>query len=113
MIAIEFYRHNFFSDILPNGSEGIVLVVENSCDEDGFTYQIHGSLSTYLGVGDYHDPKYNTMSIHSAMFDLASFRIGVSDYTGLPVDRDDCIFNFHVYASDHMRDSEFLLLHRV
>jgi hypothetical protein len=111
MIATDFYWHNMFRDILPKGEEGIVLVVENSCDEDGFTYQINGPLPTYLGVGDHHDQKYDAVSIHSAMFDLASYRVGISDYTGLPFDRDTCMFHFRVYASDHMSDSKFLVLY--
>jgi hypothetical protein len=102
ILAIDLYWYKLFQDILPSGSKGMILVVENSCLENAFTYRVDGPLPTYLGVGDHHDPSYDRMTFSSAMFDLASYEIGISDYTGLPVDRDHCIFTFNLYASDEM-----------
>jgi hypothetical protein len=102
IIALDVYWYKLFEDILPSGSKGIMLVVENTCLEDAFTYRVDGPVPSYIGVGDHHDPKYQTMSFSSALFDLASYQIGISDYTGLPVDQDNCIFTFNIYASDEM-----------
>jgi hypothetical protein len=107
IIAIDLYWYKLFQNILPTGSIGMMLVVENTCANNAFTYRIDGPLPKYIGVGDHHDPKYDGMSFSSALFDLASYRIGISDYTGLPVDRDNCIFTLNLYASDDMSDRKF------
>lgn len=102
-IGIEFYWREKMKDILGKGSKGIVLVVDNPCSSNSFTYQIDGSNATYLGVGDHHDPKYNQFTISSAMFDLNSYRVDESVYTGIPVDNGECIFTFRTYPSDDMK----------
>lgn len=103
MISVEFYWRSWFKDILPDGSKGIVLVTENSCTAEKFTYQIDGPIATYLGVGDLHDTKYNGISVSSSLFDLNSFRVEESHATSLPMDETGCIFTFHVYPSDQMK----------
>jgi hypothetical protein len=103
IIAVEFYWRHYFEDILPEGSNGIVVVVSNSCIEDSFTYQLNGPKAKYLGVGDRHDQSYDYIHSESTMSQLTSFREGKSDYTGVPLDDDECYFSFAVYPSDEMK----------
>jgi hypothetical protein len=81
--AISIYWRDLLTDLLSPGSNGIVIVFENECNPT-FTYQINGPNVTYLGRGDHHDLKYNSMEI------------GVSEleYLGLRPFREFCILQF-------------------
>ena len=103
MIAVEFYWRSMFTGILRDGSKGVILVTENSCVPDSFSYQLDGSYAKYLGVGDFHDPKYDSMMVKSDIWDLKSYRVDESKYTGLPLDTSTCIFTFKIYPSDEMK----------
>ena len=48
---------NYFLDLLPDGIEGIVLVMSNTCNQT-WSYEINGPDVEYLGVGDFHQEKY-------------------------------------------------------
>jgi hypothetical protein len=107
MIAVEFYWRHYFEDILPEGSNGIIVVVGNSCIDDSFTYQLDGPKAIYLGVGDRHDQSYNYLHSESIMSQLTSFREGMSDYTGVALDDEECYFLFAVYPSDVMKSRKY------
>ena len=49
---------NYFLDLLPEGIDGVFLVVSNTCNQT-FTYEINGPEVTYLGPSDLHDPAYD------------------------------------------------------
>jgi hypothetical protein len=55
MTAVSVYWRNLLEDILPAGSEGVVVVFDSPCNPS-FTYQINGPSVEYLGRGDLHDP---------------------------------------------------------
>jgi hypothetical protein len=107
ILAADMYWRDVIQDILPPGSNGMVLVVENDCVDDAFTYQIDGPTVKYLGVGDLHNPIFNSMCITSQMNELNSHSERQSDYTGLPVIDDECSFTFHVYPSLTMKDRKY------
>jgi hypothetical protein len=106
MVAVDMYWRSLIKDILPPGSRGIIMVVENTCVPDSFTYQINGPNVKYVGVGDYHDSEYDGISASSRMVDLYSYMEGESDYTGIHIDHDACIYTLHVYPSDEMKGSK-------
>jgi hypothetical protein len=56
-------------------------------------------------VGDWHDPKYNDISLSSTIADLNDFADD-SRYVGLPLDNDVCTYTFHVYPSDEMKSGK-------
>jgi hypothetical protein len=62
MLAVEFRWRSFFVDILPPGSNGIILVTSNPCGPDDFSYQIYGPDIKFLGAGDFHDKKYDKVT---------------------------------------------------
>lgn len=107
MIAVEFYWRSLIEEILPPGSKGIILVFENPCVPDAFTYQIDGPKVKYLGVGDFHDREYDSIAKHTRLDNLNTYRQSESAYMGLPLDQEECDFTFHVYPSDDMKDGTF------
>jgi hypothetical protein len=50
----------------------------------------------YLGRGDQHDPKYNSL----AMFKKLNETMKVSRYSGAPLDSEYCPFTIYLYPSD-------------
>jgi hypothetical protein len=110
MFAIEFRWRSYITNILPKGSNGFILVFENKCEDDVFTYRIDGPKVTYLGVGDRHDDQYDGLSLRSKMSELNSFREGKSGYSGLQLDTEECEYYFHAYPSDDMKASKFQLI---
>jgi hypothetical protein len=118
-LIVEFYWRTKFRDLLPERLKGIILVVDNACGAS-FTYQINGPLALYLGRGDRHDPKYNYMVVESTLSNLESYFQEDSKYSGAPIEKDTCVYSFHVYPSDEMKYSKssealclgFYVLHR-
>jgi hypothetical protein len=53
---------SYFSNLLPQGVNGIVVVLHNTCGNH-FTYKINGPEAIYMGVGDLHDTGYDHMEI--------------------------------------------------
>lgn len=102
LIAVSIYWRNLIRDILPPGSNGIVVVVECPCNEI-FTYQINGSDVNYLGVGDTHDAKYNHLAKTSKLVDLSTLSLRESIYSGPPLDESHCPYTLHLYPSDLMK----------
>jgi hypothetical protein len=110
IILTEFYWRTLLRELLPERTDGLILVVRNACSASDFTYKIDGPKATYMGVGDWHDPDYEDMKISSSMLALGKFKKEQkATYTGFPLDSDSCSFDFHVYPSDHMRDGEIQL----
>jgi hypothetical protein len=86
---------NFFSDILHQGANGIVVVLKNSCGQV-FTFVVNGSEVTYIGNGDHHDSEYNEHRRSAQIFDpSATIR-----------DQEDnhCFYSIDVYPSDTFKD---------
>jgi hypothetical protein len=48
----------YFSNVLPEGSGGVFVVVSNSCG-DLFSYEVTGEDAHFLGREDYHDPAFD------------------------------------------------------
>lgn len=57
VLGLTSYR-NFFDNSLPEGTNGIVCVVEESCAQ-AFSYRIDGKAGSFIGFGDHHDPQYD------------------------------------------------------
>ena len=101
------YWKHLVRDILPPNSKGFVIVFEHKQNNDKFTYQIDGPVAKYLGSGDRHDPKYDYMKITQNLFDLDGYRIGKSEYYGLPISvTGNNTYVVSVYPSDNMKESK-------
>jgi hypothetical protein len=62
-----------------------------------------------LGVGDFHDGKYNETLLESTMADLQGFAAD-SNYVGFPVDHEACMYTFRVYPSEKMKEGNCTIL---
>ena len=49
-------------DLLPEGVEGILAVVQNTCNQS-YTYEIRGPNAMFLGPEDLHEDKYDDMNV--------------------------------------------------
>jgi hypothetical protein len=90
-------------NILPEGSDGIVLVVDNACTPS-FTYQINGPRVQFLGGGDLHDKSYDDLEMASDLLDLRQVAIKDSEYTGTPIADSYCQYYVRAYPSDVLKD---------
>lgn len=64
---------SLFSDILPNGVDGLVVVVGDGCGTT-LSYQVNGKTVEYLGFGDMHDPLFESELVNVTDFgNLADF----------------------------------------
>ena len=106
ILAMSIYWRDTITNILPPGSDGLVVVFENECNPT-FTFQINGPNAVYLGRGDLHDPTFDDMEI-SAWFnelsDLGGERSNIA-YTGIPLDEEYCPFHMRVYPSKMMHQA--------
>ena len=55
ILASVIHWHLIFQNLVPEGTPGLDVVVENTCNQK-VTYQVIGPNVTYLGPGDLHDP---------------------------------------------------------
>ena len=102
------YWKHLVRDILPPNSRGFIVVIEHELHKEQFTYQIDGPVARFLGGGDHHDPKYNYMEISRNLFDLDTYRIGKSEYFGLPINvNGNYTYKVYVYPSDDMKSSTY------
>lgn len=88
----------FFTNILPENANGTHLVMRSSC---GFTatYEINGLTVDEIGVGDFHDPKYDDWEIVADFF-----RVG-SAMDELPSDLCADQLTIHLYPTDTLKES--------
>jgi hypothetical protein len=123
-IGIPIFWRDLVTNLLPPGSDGILIVIENICNP-AFSFQVNGPDVEYLGRGDFHDPKFDSMEIgvssqhvsefhHISLSDLrktskqswleelGSFAQGRESYTGLPLVNDTCPFYLRLYPSETM-----------
>jgi len=98
--ATLFWR-DLIKNILPPGTNGVVVVFENPCNPT-FTYQINGPTVAFLGRGDYHNSNFDYHRITSSFLNLQSFAVGDSSYSGPPLDENFCPFLLNIYPSDDM-----------
>lgn len=58
---------SLFTDILPNGVHGMVAVVTDGCGTT-VTYEVNGKTVDYLGLGDRHDPAFDSEVVNITDF---------------------------------------------
>jgi hypothetical protein len=100
-VAFSFFWRDALQNALPSNSKGIVLVFQNACGDQQFTYQIDGKTPTFLGYGDLHDRRYDDIVLTKALTDLSNMN-GL--YTGRPMNKDFCPYTIHIYPSSIMED---------
>lgn len=99
-VAFSFYWRDVMKSILSNDSKGLVIVFQNPCGGQLFTYQLGGKVPTFLGYGDNHNSRYDNLILSSKLSDLVNNNVNALLYTGLPINADFCPYTLTVYASD-------------
>lgn len=103
LLTATFYWRTVMKNILPTGSDGIILVVNNTCSLP-FTYRINGPTVEFVNSGDQHDTKYNYLTERSTASNLRSYFQEESQYSGLPIENETCTTTFDLYPSEEMED---------
>lgn len=105
VMTFTYYFRSFLRDILPPTTTGIVVVVENACGNQTFSYLLEGPNTIYLGQEDFHDENYDHL-VHQATIDqLLLSTQDESQYTGLPLAPNWCPKTLKVYASREFEES--------
>ena len=100
MVVTSLYFRDLIKNVLPNGCSGVIVVTENACSP-AFSYYVSGS-ATFLGRGDLHNPKFNSIMIKTSLENLTSSAQASSRYVGPQVYTDGCPYHFLVYPSDEL-----------
>ena len=101
VVAFSFFWRHIIRNILPPNSKGLILVFDNPCGNQYFTYQIDGKTPTFLGFGDRHEDKadFERMAMSRNLTDLINID---GMYTGLPMNDEFCPYTITVYPSSTM-----------
>lgn len=107
ILASTFFWRQFLENILPNDERGLIVVLENTCNQS-FTYEVNGHKAVWLGPGDLHDhkPELDTKGRILSFADVISLsnslRTSQSSYGGLPINKDFCSYTMSIYPSETM-----------
>lgn len=103
------YWRTYFRGLLPSGSDGIVVILQNTCNQT-FTYEVDGAEVWFLGRGDLHDPKYEDRGIGGSVADLAVDANANAESESLTeedvLDQEGCRYSIRVYPSQEFEDSK-------
>jgi class 3 adenylate cyclase len=97
VLVTVFFWESFFYGVLPPGSSGITAVVMNECDQV-YTYLIEGGDVHFVGKGDHHDSRYNSLYEAAPLFEV----VGVenSDF-GFHLE-DLCHYRMRIYPTEEL-----------
>ena len=101
-LSMSIFWRDMLRNILPPGSEGLVVVFDNPCSPS-FTYQINGPSVDYLADNDQHDTNFDDMIQESDLVDLRKYSVKASTYSGAPL-MDRCPFHVRIYPSERKKD---------
>jgi hypothetical protein len=94
-LIAQLHWSRYFTGILPPTDEGILFVL-NSCSAS-YTFSVHGALVHFLGKGDLHDPKFDSMKKTSNFQSVTN--IADSTKEGLQFDKDFCPIEIEIYPT--------------
>ena len=92
------YWQVYFVNILPPNSDGVDVVLENTCNQT-FSYTIDGPVARYLGPGDMHNLAYDKYEVSTGFGAFLGVRFG--EVVG---DSRHCSYNVKVYPSLEMQE---------
>jgi hypothetical protein len=98
LLWLGFFWRDMLTDLLPQDSVGIDVVVSNPCSAS-FTYRLDGQRPTFMGSGDLHEAQFDRYGTNSTLIGLRQFSFSKSSYTGVPVDEEFCPVLITVYPS--------------
>lgn len=93
VLAAEIYWHSLLENSFTDNTITAICVVETACDQK-FSFKIDGKKTTFLGPGDYHDPKFSNMVQTRGPKVLMEKDQG---FTGTQLDLGHCPFLLHIF----------------
>jgi class 3 adenylate cyclase len=97
MLLSAVYWRTYFREILPPGANGIIVILENTCNQQ-YTYRIDGVEAKFLGHGDLHDTKYNDLE------SVADFEEINADEVSEDLQGANCQYRVRVFPSQEFED---------
>jgi len=97
VMRIVIHWARYFQKILPASKRGIIVVLDNSCDE-AFTYKIDGPNVIPLGHGDLHNKQYDDFERIATFADVVTISDGTA--SGMAFDTKTCPYSIRVYPSE-------------
>ena len=89
---------DFLREILPPGTDGVLVVIENTCD-GAFSYRIDGPAVTYLGSGSQLESKFADMVM------VDDHLVHDFENSGLRLNEDgECTYQIFVGPSETFED---------
>jgi class 3 adenylate cyclase len=89
---------SYFVDLLPKKTNGFLVDVNDMCGEH-FTYGLNGPEATYIGQGDLHDSKYDSLKVTSQFAEFARYDGDVDSNRTL------CNYELNIYPTETYEDS--------
>jgi class 3 adenylate cyclase len=89
---------SYFKEILPPNVHGLVLVLDNGCDEP-FTYRIDGLEVRSIGFGDHHRSRFDHMMRNTSLKEGLQVAAGTRLGLRLNYGNTDCRYDLRVYPS--------------
>ena len=96
IFALTFFWSDLLQDMFREGAHALLVVFDNTCGQR-FSYEVVGGTATYLGPGDFHEPRFDDMVREVQFKELAELRRG--DYLGVPLSDEGCQFSISTYPS--------------
>ena len=101
------YWRSYFDGLLPPGSNGIIVILENTCGQK-YTYEVNGIQSSFVGHGDLHSSRYDHLRTGTSIESIIDRRRGNETGGGFQSDeRDGCHYSIRVYPSEEFEESRY------
>ncbi|CAB9513615.1 Receptor-type guanylate cyclase gcy [Seminavis robusta] len=78
-----------FKGILHDAATPVMCVLHDSCGNSSYSYQVSGMETTFLGVGDWHNDKFESLAVASNLTSPSNV----------------CSFTLQVYPTDEMEEA--------
>lgn len=107
------YWRLLFQDILPADVHGVICVLQNTGgfiegggNDPPFTFRLDGPDAVFLGVGDLHDPEYDSLKVTHDVSQYIQQRASPRNraYTTTPFNSEYNTYILDIYPSDDMKD---------
>lgn len=105
ILNVPIYWRLTFENVLPEGVHGIVCVIRNSLNQT-FSYRVDGPNVKFLGPGDRHSTKYDSMGVSLDVAEAVQSRAKPSNqgFDTVGLDTDYNVYTIDVYPSQDSED---------
>ena len=92
----------YFTNVLPENSEPVCVILENACDGP-FTYEVSGQSVTFIGQGDLHDSKFDSQIMTGDFRSL--LESSDTQELGYSLNQGECIYSLKVYPTQQLESA--------